>query len=197
MSVQTKMIHESLIGIQERTNDCTLRGALETLVSYASMKAGVTGSAIDGISVPTSFWLKNNFSIKILQEEIDDHFMNVMEDLGFVPFADHQNMKKISANIMRAIRQCKDTPLMPLFLPPQMSRMMLMTFEKLGDEAVYIGVEPDILLYRIALLNNKLFQLPGILLNADPELHSLTPGCKNWEFVNVWERPNWSKMEES
>lgn len=175
---------------------CNKRQAFSALVSYASSKINVPTVVTEPMKLYIVEYLDKEFDIESMRDSINDWFTDALEDAGLIPPSDKENVNKIKANILRAISQSKEIPLMPLFIPPQTSRLILMIFERLGRNAIYTGVEPDVLQYHIALFNSKLYHIPAMILNANPDVHVITPGSPNWGWVNVWEKPAWNKMEE-
>jgi hypothetical protein len=73
------------------------------------------------------------------------------------------------------------------------SGRLLMDVHKRFPGAVLFGVEPDKRLYRIALTNFAIHDIPGYLLNADPDIHELDlknkNGQDNWSLANLWIPP--------
>ena len=67
---------------------------------------------------------------------------------------------------------------------------ILMETHKRVPEAKLFGVETDLRLYRIALTNCAMHNIPALVLHADPYLHELDPsepnGKYNWQFANRW-----------
>ena len=60
-------------------------------------------------------------------------------------------------------------------------------------KAVLFGIENDKRLYRIALTNFAIFDIPGYLINANSETDEIDlktkNGRDNWEMANLWNPP--------
>lgn len=65
-------------------------------------------------------------------------------------------------------------------------RMILALSEHMPMGTLFYGAAQDLLEYRIALLNMRVFNISAFLLLADPKLHDLDPGSQNWLVSNLW-----------
>jgi hypothetical protein len=74
-------------------------------------------------------------------------------------------------------------------------RMMIaLHAESDGDLIIYAG-EPDLILYRMALLNAKIHGVPAVILHADYRRHDLAPNSPNWKYANLWNPVSQEKLE--
>jgi hypothetical protein len=70
--------------------------------------------------------------------------------------------------------------------------ILLKTHKKVPDAKLF-GVATDLGLYRIALSNCAMHNVPALILHADPCLHELDLGDPNgkfnWQYANRWKSP--------
>lgn len=67
-------------------------------------------------------------------------------------------------------------------------RLMLAIAKKVNDPQaiIYYGAEPNLLAYRIALLNMKLYGLQVRIINLNSNAYDIRSQSPNWKFSNQW-----------
>ena len=82
------------------------------------------------------------------------------------------------------------TEITKFFDPVAGTGRLLMEAHKKVPLVRCFGVEKDIDLYRIAMTNFAIFNIPGYMLHADPLNHAVDPsnpiGGYNWKYSNHW-----------
>ena len=76
-------------------------------------------------------------------------------------------------------------------------RMTIEVYKILYDDLVYYCAEPNVTLYRMALLNFKLMKIPAIVLNADFRIHDVSAKAQNWRHANMWNPLSQDKLEKA
>ncbi|MNP01709.1 hypothetical protein D3C76_935340 [compost metagenome] len=66
---------------------------------------------------------------------------------------------------------------------------MIALWEALDKNTMVYVAEPDLLSYRIALVNAKLYDIPSRIINADYRHHHLGPDSPNWRYAGMWTPP--------
>ena len=99
--------------------------------------------------------------------------------------------------IMRGTKKHEGMPLPMYFTQVDTGRNILYAYDKLGKDAIYYGTETDLRLYRIALLNMHLYDVPAHILYADPDKVDTSIGSKNWRQANVWEPVSPDKLKQA
>lgn len=67
-------------------------------------------------------------------------------------------------------------------------RLILAVAKKVNDPKalIYYGAEPDLLAYRIALLNARLYGLQVRIINLNSNRYDVRSQSPNWKFSNQW-----------
>ncbi len=68
--------------------------------------------------------------------------------------------------------------------------LLIHLYKRLGQDSVYFGAEPNVTLYRIALINMKLYNIPARIICADYRHHETNSSSNNWSVANHWTPPD-------
>jgi hypothetical protein len=164
----------------------TLYSGYERLISYIANKIKIKGVLTCVFTKDELEYLDNNFDIDKLKTETRDLLTEALEQSKIITPVLRFRFNKIVESKIKEIKSSNEYMPNVLFIQRQPSRLMTEIYKIMGTSCVYILVEPDILQYRIALINIKLFDIPGFCLNADPEIHRIELSSNNWDYCNNW-----------
>lgn len=131
---------------------------------------------------------------KLLREDGHDHLGDMYLD-HFVPKSRVLKARNYIRNestldvLADTLLPVLDGPFRFLDIEAGTGRLIMAAYKK-APEAYFFGVERNLDLYRIALTNLAIHDIPAVILNADLGKYetdiSLPNGRYNWQFANVW-----------
>jgi len=96
-------------------------------------------------------------------------------------------------------KEKKSKELRILDMAARTGRLLMLAYQRF-PKAILFGVEKNKRLYRIALTNFAIFDIPGYLINANSETDEIDlkskNGRDNWENANLWNPPT-GKLKRS
>lgn len=158
----------------------------DRLISYIANEIGVPGVMTEAMTVNELNWLKLNFDINLLKSETRDFLTESLEQTNLITPVLRYRFNKLIEEKIDEINAIEQELPMVLFLPRQASRLMVETFNMVEDSCIYIVIEPDLLQYRISLINKALFNIPSVHLNVDDTVHSIELDSYNWVYLDNW-----------
>ena len=75
--------------------------------------------------------------------------------------------------------------------------MLIAAFNHVGRRAIYYGCDLDPFVYRIALINMAIYNIPAYILRADSLKHDLHLDSPNWLEANTWTPPGLSTLSRN
>jgi len=173
-----------------------VRDTFMKVLSYIAAQAKVPYATTETFTQEQYEYLSKSIDINCFYEHFEDWISKAMEEVNLIPKMNEEKLQSTIKGILKKLKQCNDKPLLPLFIPPYGWRLVMSLYEKLENNAIYMVAEPDILQYRVMLVNAKIYRLPVIALNVNPDIHNIQLSSKNWNYINLWTRPSWSQLEE-
>jgi len=139
--------------------------------------------------------LMNIYNPKLLRSDYYDHLGDMYVEI-FLSKRGKRGLDQRSNKIEEYREQLENQAVsrqLKILDPAARTGRLLMSVYKTYPNSILFGVEPDIRLYRIALTNFAIFNIPGYVLNADGKIHELNltseNGQHNWGYSNVWNPP--------
>jgi hypothetical protein len=153
------------------------------LVTMIGMKLKLPGVLSEAVTSIDQEIFTQMFDIDLLKEEVNDWFTIALEKDNLVQPLTEDTVEYIKAEILT---QYKGNFVTPLFIPHQGGRLMIDVFNIIGKNALYLCVEPNILQYRVALINAKIYDVPSLILNLDHRKHDVRIDSHHWEKAGRW-----------
>ena len=177
------------LGIVTGLEECSLEKAFIKLLDYAALKLSVDTSVMVSLKADTFELLKECFNIELLRQEPRDWFGELYDGLV--------ECKSIKGSLIPVAIECTHDidcdeitfPKTVLFKKFNTGRDTIEMFKKYGDKIIYYGMQSDLLMYRIALVNINLFNIPAFVLCTNEELakdKDFKLSSPNWLYSNFW-----------
>lgn len=188
LSNNTKYVVNTVQSIAEKEG-ISIEKAFDKFLWFCGTSLDIDAKVYSCFHEDTYNFLKKSFNIQILQNEIGDWLGEAYEFLGLT---DNEKLITNSECLHKIfnIHSCnKCFPKVIYCKRIQTGRMLLNLFQNHGQNLLLYGVESNLTLYRIALINIKLYKIPAILLCVDDALidtRDFTTSSPNWEFANRW-----------
>jgi len=185
-----KPIYEEILSyaVMLRT-DNTDKGLLQgfnKLVSYVATKESYKGVHTEVFKI-VEFELLKTFDIDLLKSEVRDWFTETIEYANLIPVFHKVRYNKILKETEEVYNQLGKVAPTILITDKQSQRLMVKLYKRLGKNVIYNVVVSDIMFYHIALLNAHLYNIPAMILHADPNVHTIELQSPNWNTANVWD----------
>ena len=189
MTKQLKMLNKvmDIISEQEKVEDASQ--AFDAMLQYVAYKLSYETM----IDTP---WLKQDvmarldaeLDLNVLREDMWDWFGEIYEQrVGKSDTLIPRNKVQQYVDLHYAVTLYNQTETL---LDPYCGtgRLILAVAKKVNDPQaiIYYGAEPDLLAYRIALLNIKLYGLQARIINLNSNRYDVRSQSPNWKFSNSW-----------
>lgn len=141
-----------------------LEVAFTRVLSYFAYVLRIpTVDSLPPMTVSDLEWIQKNCNVEFLKKEMNDWFGKAAYKLGLIPepedvYEEYERIQKHKFN--------KGVDKITIFDPQCKTGAKLMAYYlHYGNDAIYYGNEPNKMMFRIALVNRTLYNLPMALLN--------------------------------
>lgn len=188
MKPQVKMLTE-MIHVVRYVHGITMEQAYQIVLSYIAVRSNFEQQlATEGMKAEAFEKLDTLLDLDLLREEKRDWLGEAGELLGVFNFELLESPDSAYINVANKLAGLNVEGHMPvpiLIEKAETGRRLIEAYKIAGDKVMLFSVEPDILLYRTAILNMHLHGIPSHILCADDTV-DLSIGAQNWRQSNLW-----------
>lgn len=190
-----KEMYDVIIDLQ----GCNNEEAFDILLSFVAVNVGLEQYLTTlPMKHEVNEKLHQLFNKELLKENEWDHFGQLLHRLGLKGVKEIKPFEEVQEGMkMYSVGQHEGMPQAILFEHAHTGRDIIYVHREVGSEAIYFGTETDLRLYRIALVNMRLYDIPAHILYADPTKVDTSIGSMNWRQANVWEPVNPDKLKQA
>lgn len=188
MKPQVKMITE-MIHVVRYVHGITMEQAYDIVLSYIAVRSSFEQQlATKGMKAEAFEKLNELLDLDLLREEKKDWLGEAAELLGVFNFELLESQDSAAFHVAVKLTDLNVEGHMPepiLIEKAETGRRLFEAYKTMGDKVILFSVEPDIRLYRTAILNMHLHSIPSQILCADDTV-DLSIGSENWRQSNLW-----------
>lgn len=178
-------------------NGMTQADAVQAMVHWLAYKLRVDPGMLSPTLQKDAWDKLETVDLEPLKQDPSDHigefihtnYPQTMSVASYAPYATckrqaEKQVKTIkSSSLNRVLDRCGGS-----------GGMMIALWESLNRNTMVYMAEPDLLSYRVALVNAKLYDIPSRIINADYRLHHLGPDSANWRYAGMWTPPQAKRL---
>lgn len=198
MKKQTQMIVEMIEAVAE-AHEAPFEKAYDIVLTWMAVQCGAEEQlATDGIKTEAYEKMVRLFDIDSLREEKWDWLGEAGEYLGvFKQLPSREDVElKVGLAVENMDFSQNDMPQSILIENTWTGRDILALHSYTKDAAIFFGMEPELRLYRTAVLNNHIHGIHAFILNADNTV-SRELNSENWRYSNLWNPVKWDRYQQA
>jgi len=174
------------------------RTAFEELVMWVANQYSLAPSPV--LKEETFDRLKSIWDPEVLHRETWDWLGELLDELNLegVSVLPREQAEEYMREFGDHLRQHRLHPGPTPICDTQLGsgRKMLLLFQTFDRDLLYMGLEKDLLLYRIALVNYAIYNIPGCVLHADGDVHEWALHSQNWRYAGYWNPKDWKNLRK-